>query len=235
MSRTSLDCRSFEERLVERDDLRIPFDDPHPAVCPACARLAEDVRGNLELFARLARPELSPDLSFRLLALPADLAARAEAESILQLLQTGLATPEPSSELLGRLAFLPTRERALSDEKARGKRAGSLFLRILGDWRFIVTAAYAFSVVFVLARGIDPMSVARGAASNVTSMGGRAIAGAQETLQKSKVAAVVKPMRERLDYKVYRSLAAGKARAVAYSQLLFETVFGSSTESARRT
>ena len=37
-------------------------------------------------------------------------------------------------------------------------------------------------------------------------------------------------MKHRLDYKVYRAVVAGKARAIAYAQLVFEKVVGGGDE-----
>ena len=47
----------------------------------------------------------------------------------------------------------------------------------------------------------------------------------------SAIGRAAAPITKRLDYRVYRAFAAGRARAVAYSQLVYERVFGGTLES----
>jgi hypothetical protein len=234
-------CRAFEERLVESLDLRLsvldgsgasPAADPHAAGCDACAALLTDVGRNHELFHGFRHPPVSSELLARLRALPTDFAVRREIESVLELLAPGaLAQPVPSPELLSRLTFLPARSRA---QAIRSEHEGRGFLtslrRLLGDWRFSVAAAYVAAILLVTILKIDPLSVARSAATDLTSVGEHAIAEARtvavDRLKDSRLAKVATPLTKRLDYRLYRTVAAGRARAMAYSQLLFEKVLG---------
>jgi hypothetical protein len=105
------------------------------------------------------------------------------------------------------------------------------------DWRFAVTAAYAASIlVFALLR-VDPMAAARGAATDLTAVGERALTDARvaavKRVEDSAIGRYAAPLTKRLDYRVYRAIVAGRARAAAYSQLVFETVFGGSVETVQ--
>ena len=67
------------------------------------------------------------------------------------------------------------------------------------------------------------MSAARGAANDLTSAGERALSEARvaavHRFDDSALGRAAAPITKRLDYRVYRAFAAGRARAVAYSQL----------------
>ena len=226
-------CRAFEEGLLRRfeevgPDAPVPSADGHPADCADCRRLVTLLNATGETLSALARPRPSVRLLRSLSASPADFAARRESAAVLDFLTPGaLAFPEPSPELMGRLRFLPTRA-----EAATGTRAGTrpLWRRLLSDWRFTVVAAYAVTLVIVALLGVDPMSAARGAASSLTSAGERAVEEARQTalarLDAAARAEAEKPLTERLDYRIYRTLAQGKARATAMAQIAFEKVFG---------
>lgn len=224
----SAGCRGFEERLAAELDalLSAPLAElGHGAGCASCGALLERLRENQLLFGRLVRP--APDEGFvaRLSTPPPDFAARREAEAVLALLAPGtLASPEPSTELLSRLAFLPTRARAARSTPSapRGRLA-----RLFADWRVTVAVVYAVLFLVIGALRVDPLSVARGAASDLTSTGER-------VLGEARVAAVRRlegnPLTRRFDYRVYRAVAASRARASAYAQLLFEKVTGTRTD-----
>ena len=233
-------CRTFEERLAESLDLQLaslegsgatPASDPHASGCPACASLLADLGQNHQTFRSLKPPPLSPDFTLRLRHLPTDFTLRRETESVLALLVPGaLAHPEPSAELMSRLAFLPARSRARAAEPARGRGVLASFRGLVSDWRFTVAGAYVAAILIVMVLRIDPLSVARSAATDLTSVGEHAIAEARviavDRLKDSRIARAATPLTKRLDYKLYRTVAAGQARAKAYSQLLFEKVLG---------
>ena len=105
---------------------------------------------------------------------------------------------------------------------------------ILTDWRFAVASAYAATFLLVAILRIDPMTAARDAANDLTSAGERALTEARvvavQRFDDSAVGRATAPIAKRLDYRVYRAFAAGRARAVAYSQLVFERIFGGTVE-----
>jgi len=233
-------CRAFEERLMARLDLDSgPFPvDAHAAECPSCAALVEEVLSHSALFARIRRPE-SPDLMARLAKEPPDFAARRSAAPVLDLLAHGaLRAPEPSQGLMGRLLFLPTRAKRTAAAPAELAPKGFVarLKWALSDWRITVAAAYAVTLLIVTLLKVDPMSVARSAASNIGSAGERAIAEARETaaekIASSSVAKAAAPLTSRIEYRLYRTVTAAKARASAYSQLVFEKVFGGTLEAS---
>jgi hypothetical protein len=105
---------------------------------------------------------------------------------------------------------------------------------VVTDWRFAVVAAYAATFLIVALLRVDPMSVARGAANDLTSAGERALSEARvaavHRFDESALGRATAPITKRLDYRVYRAFAAGRARAVAYSQLVFEKIFGGAVD-----
>lgn len=223
-------CRHFEEHLAaEMDALLSGSAGPgHAGECPACASLLERLRENALLLERLVRPEPVPGFLARLAAPPDDFAARREATAVLALLEPGaLAAPAPSPELLSRLAFLPTRAKAEREAVAAAPHAKGRLARLFADWR--VTVAFVYGVLFVVVAvlRVDPMSVARGAASDLTATGERVLGDA-------RTAAVARLERthltKRLDYRVYKAVTATRARASAYAQLIFEKVTGSGSQ-----
>jgi hypothetical protein len=242
-SRSPHACRAFEERLMARLDLDSgPFPvDPHAAECPSCAALVEEVLAESALLARMKRPE-APELLARLAEPPSDFAARRAAAPVLELLEPGrLKPPEPSSELMGRLFFLPTRGRLKSAAPRADVVPPAGFAArmrwLFSDWRVTVATAYAVTLLFVTLLKVDPMSVARNTAQDIGSAGQRAIAEAAarrddavKRLASSSFAEAAKPLTSRLEYRLYRSVTAVKARASAYSTLVFEKVFGGTLE-----
>ena len=238
-------CRAFEQRLGEALDRTgesavaaaahaLAATDAPAAGCPACALLATLVAGHVGVFAFLARPEPSPGFLARLSETPADVRARQEASEVLSFLTPGaLARPEPSRALLKRLLAVP-------DPASSGTRS-SVSCGILGrlkpvvtDWRFAVAAAYAATFLIVALLRVDPMSAARSAANDLTVAGERALSEARvaavHRFDESALGRAAAPITKRLDYRVYRAFAAGRARAIAYSQLLFEKVFGGAVD-----
>ncbi len=105
---------------------------------------------------------------------------------------------------------------------------------LVTDWRFAVVAAYAATFLIVALLRLDPMSAARGAANDLTSAGERALSEARvaaiQRFDESALGRATAPITKRLDYRVYRAFAAGRARAIAYSQLVFEKFFGGAAD-----
>jgi hypothetical protein len=239
-------CRSFEERLPQALDAwedrsldGLPID-PHAASCASCAALIQALRAT-SILKTLRAPLPTERFAARLRALPADFAVRRAVAVSLELLESGaLARPEPSPELMGRLLFMPTRARAAAREKARAASgaagARGRWKPLLSDWRFTVAVAYAATLVLVVILQIDPLSAARGAASDLTAVGERALSDARSAavarLEDSALGRATKPFTERLDYRIYRTLTAGRARATAYSQMVVERLFGGAMETS---
>ncbi len=245
---TAAACRVFERALAAALD-REPDDaapaaraaaagDAHAADCADCAALAALVAGQAEAFAFLVRPAAPEDFLARLAEEPDDLAGRQAASAVLGFLTPGaLERPEPSPALLARLRAVPSSS-AAAPAASNVRRGAFLRVRpILTDWRFAVTAAYAASIlVFALLR-VDPMAAARGAATDLTAAGERALTDARvaavRRVEDSAIGRYAAPLTKRLDYRVYRAFAAGRARATAYSQLVFEKVFGGTVETVQ--
>jgi hypothetical protein len=244
---TAAVCRAFEQSLLAALD-REPeaaslaaracaAADAHAVSCAECAVLAALVAGQADAFGFLARPLPSEALLARLLEEPGDAEDRQTASEVLAFLTPGaLAKPEPSAALLARLNALPRASAAPSGGNVRRGVFASL-RPVLTDWRFAVTAAYAASIlVFALLR-VDPMAAARGAATDLTAVGERALTDARvaavKRVEDSAIGRYAAPLTKRLDYRVYRAIVAGRARAAAYSQLVFEKVFGSTVETTQ--
>jgi hypothetical protein len=239
-------CRAFEQRLAEALDLSaegaagraaqaLAAHDAHAAECPACALLATLVAGHAEVFAFVGRPTPAPGFLSRLSETRADVRARQEASEVLSFLTPGaLARPEPSRALLKRLLVASEPAPSVAVSNVRRGFFGQL-TPIATDWRFAVAAAYAATFVIVALLRIDPMSAARGAANDLTSAGERALSEARvaavHRFDDSAIGRAAAPITKRLDYRVYRAFAAGRARAVAYSQLVYERVFAGAVES----
>ncbi|HEX7528613.1 MAG TPA: hypothetical protein VF425_05850 [Thermoanaerobaculia bacterium] len=239
-------CRAFEQRLAEALDLSpegaagraaqaLASHDAHAAECPACALLATLVAGQAEVFAYVTRPAPAPAFLERLSGTPIGARARQRAGEVLAFLTPGaLARPEPSPALLDRLRAVPGPRAAGAASNVR-RGVFSRIKPIATDWRFAVVAAYAATFVIVALLRIDPMSAARGAANDLTSAGERALSEARvaavHRFDDSAIGRAAAPITKRLDYRVYRAFAAGRARAVAYSQLIYERVFAGAVES----
>ena len=238
-------CRAFEQRLAEALDRAaegttaaaaraLAASDPHAAECSDCTRLATLVAGHAGVFAFLSHPEPSPEFLSRLSETPADVRARQEASEVLSFLTPGaLAKPEPSRALVKRLLAVP----APAPSGALSNVSRGIFGRLkplVTDWRFAVAAAYAATFLIVALLRLDPMSAARGAAGDLTSAGERALSEARvaavQRFDESALGRAAAPITKRLDYRVYRAFAAGRARAIAYSQLVFEKIFGGTVD-----
>jgi hypothetical protein len=225
-------CRAFEEVLLHRlgergPDAPLPTAEGHAAECADCRELVALVNRAGDVLRSMTPPRAPVRLLRSLAAPPEDFAVRREASAVLDLLSPGaLALDGPSTELMARLRFLPTRAKAGAEAKAGWRR-------LLSDWRVTVVAAYVATLVIVVLLGVDPMSAARGAASSLTSAGERAVAEAKQAalaqLDAAAQAQAEKPLTERIDYRIYRTIAEGEARVVAYAQIAFEKVFGSRT------
>ncbi|MFI5181579.1 MAG: hypothetical protein ACHQPI_09330 [Thermoanaerobaculia bacterium] len=231
-------CRAFEEVLLSRMDETGP-DGPTPMTgghaddCGDCRELVGILGATSETLRALAPPRPPIRLLRALAAPPSDFALRRESAAYLDELAPGaLLLPEPSRELMGRLHYLPTRAQA---GLAGPGAPRPIWRRWLGDWRITVAAAYAAALVIVMLLGVDPMSAARGAASSLTAAGERAVEDARRTalarLDAAARAEAEKPLPERLDYRIYRAFATGKARATALAEVAFENVFGGAAES----
>ncbi len=233
----STGCRAFEEALLARMDGPGP-DGPfsgevgHPEGCGECRSLLSILDAARETLRDVTPPRAPIRLLRKLATPPDDFSARRESALYLDLLSPGaLALPEPSPELMGRLRFLPTRAGAVGEPSLSDRPP---WRRWLGDWRFTVVVAYAVTLLIVTLLGVDPMSAARDAASSLTSAGERAVEDARKTalarLDAAARAQAEKPLPERLDYRIYRAFAAGKARAEALVEVAFDNVFGGSSE-----
>jgi len=245
---TAAACRAFEHALLAALD-REPdapsaaaraaaAADAHAADCADCGALAALVAGQAEACAFLARPSASEALLARLAEEPDDAAGRQAASEILAFLTPGaLARPEPSPALVARLNAV-SRAAAAAPPASNVRRGVFGRIRpVLSDWRFAVTAAYAASILVFALLNVDPMAAARGAATDLTAAGERALTDARvaavRRVEDSAIGRYAAPLTKRLDYRVYRAFAAGRARAAAYSQLVFERVFGGSVETVQ--
>ena len=54
-----------------------------------------------------------------------------------------------------------------------------------------------------------------------------------KSVEEGPIGRFAAPLTKRLDYRVYRAFASVQARATAYSQLLFERVFGGTVETVQ--
>ena len=77
--------------------------------------------------------------------------------------------------------------------------------------------------------GLDPLSVARRSATGLTESGERAIVEARgiasERLDRIVTSERRKPLQDQLAFRLYRSVAVGKAKAAAYVELAYERFF----------
>lgn len=224
-------CRRAEAELLSSGLPVPPAVASHASFCDVCGPLLLDCEENDRLLASLSVPEPPPSLADAIGRIAATSPARVEARATMALLAPGaLSAPEPSPALLRRLLALPAgRPRPASNVVEMSR-----FRRLRGDWRVLVAAAYAACFLLVALLGIDPLSAARSGASGMTAAGERALAEAR-TVAEEKLATVLashrkRPLSEQLDYRLYRTLAVGRAKTTAWAEILLGRLFGSRVE-----
>lgn len=237
-------CRVFEDRLLaalvaERPAASLLLD-PHAggvSGCAECVALVTSLIANEQVLGQLETPCPSPEFLELLRKPPHEESLTNETRAILALLTPGaLATPEPGADFLARLTRIP--DGAVPAAQPELPAASSEGLakvlpmrkRLFGDWRVTVALTYAAALLIAVVLGVDPLRAARGTAESLTSAGENAVETAR-SVASSRIAAATAatskgPLTQRLDYRVYRAFAAGRARASAYSQVVFERVLG---------
>lgn len=231
MSTPATPCRRVEAALLAGGVPVPPEVASHASFCEECGPLLTDFEENDRLLAALAVPEPPPGLAPSLAALSKSEPPRIAARETLALLAPGaLAAPEPSPALLRRLLSLP----AGHPRRASNVVETSRFRRLRSDWRVMVALAYAACLVLVAVLGVDPLSAARSGASGMTAAGERALAEAKavagEKLDTVLASQRKKPLTQQLDYRVYRTLAVGRAKTAAWAEILLGRLFGSRQE-----
>jgi hypothetical protein len=224
-------CRKAEAALLSEGLPAAPEVASHASFCETCGPLLADCEENGRLLAALAVPVPSAGLGASLAALAARPAARVVARETLAFLGPGaLAAPEPSPALLRRLLALPSghpRRPANVVEISR-------FRRLRTDWRVLVALAYAACLALVAVLGVDPLSAARSGASGMGAAGERALAEAREVAAQKLDTVLAsqrkKPLTQQLDYRVYRTLAVGRAKTAAWAEILLGRLFGAREE-----
>jgi hypothetical protein len=224
-------CRRAETALLAGGIPVPPEVASHASFCEICGPLLADCEENDRLLGGLAVPQPSVTLAASLAGLSESEPPRVAAREVLALLSPGvLAAPEPSPALLRRLLALPAghpRHDALPAEASR-------FRRWRSDWRVVVALAYAACLALVAVLGVDPLSAARSGASGLTAAGERAIAEARDVAG-NKLDTVLashrkRPLTEQLDYRLYRTLAVGRAKTTAWAEILLGRIFGTQVE-----
>lgn len=231
MTAPAAPCRRVETALLAAGLPVSPEVASHAAFCESCGPLLLDCEENERLLSALALPAAPASLSRSLASLSETEPPRVAARGVLALLAPGaLAAPEPSPALLRRLLALP----AGHPRKAVRAVEASRFRRWRSDWRVMVAVAYAACLVLVAVLGVDPLSAARSGASGMTAAGERALAGAKvvagEKLDTVLTSHRKRPLTEQLDYRLYRTLALGKAKTTAWAEILLGRVFGRRVE-----
>lgn len=231
MSGAPAPCRRAEAALLSGGLPLAPELETHASFCESCGPLLAACQENDRLLALLAIPEAPAHLAPSLARLSETEPPRVATRAVMALLAPGaLATPEPSPALLRRLLALPAgnpRSTVPGAQASRFRRWGS-------DWRVMVALAYAACLALVAILGVDPLSAARSGASGMTAAGERAIAEARavagEKLDTVLASHRRRPLTEQLDYRVYRTLALGRAKTTAWAEILLGRVFGSRVE-----
>ena len=232
MSGPGVPCRRVEAALL-KDGLPVPPEvESHASFCENCGELLADCAEHESLLAALAVPRPATGLQAGLEALSRSEAPRVAAREALSFLVPGaLAAPEPSPALLRRLLALPAGHprRSAANVVEIGR-----FRRWRSDWRVMVALAYAACLTIVAVLGVDPLSAARSGATGVAAAGERAVSEARQAAAE-KLGTVLasqrkKPLTQQLDYKLYRTLAVGKAKTSAWAGILLGRVFGSRAE-----
>ncbi|MHB8799885.1 MAG: hypothetical protein ACYDBY_15610 [Thermoanaerobaculia bacterium] len=228
---TAPPCRRAEAALLSGGVPVLPEVASHASSCETCGPLLSGCEEIDALFASLVVPEPPPALSDSLEAIGSTVPARVAVRDTLALLAPdALAVPEPSPALLRRLLAVP----AAGPRREANVVEMSRFRRLRSDWRVLVAVAYAACLALVAILGVDPLSAARSGASGMAAAGERAIADAREAaadrLDTVLAAQRKKPLTEQINYKVYRTLAVGKAKTSAWAGILLGRVFGSRVE-----
>ncbi len=231
MTTPSAPCRRVEAALLSAGLPVPPEVASHASFCESCGPLLADCEENGKLLAALAIPEPEDGLTTSLAALSEREPPRVQARETLAFLAPGaLAVPEPSPALLRRLLAVPAGQPRRPSNVVEMSR----FRRLRGDWRVLVAVAYAACLVLVAVLGVDPLSAARSGASGMTAAGERALAEAKavagDKLDTVLASQRKKPLTEQLDYRVYRTLAVGKAKTTAWAEILLGRLFGSRVE-----
>ncbi|MFN7987736.1 MAG: hypothetical protein U0529_09705 [Thermoanaerobaculia bacterium] len=231
MSTPATPCRRVEAALLAGGVPVPPEVASHASFCEECGPLLTDFEENDRLLAALAVPDPPAGLATSLAALAASEPPRVAARETLALLAPGaLAAPEPSPALLRRLLAVP----AGHPRRTTNVVETSRFRRLRSDWRVVVALAYAACLVLVAVLGVDPLSAARSGASGMTAAGERALAEAKavagEKLDTVLASQRKKPLTQQLDYRVYRTLAVGRAKTAAWAEILLGRLFGSRQE-----
>lgn len=224
-------CRRAETALLAGGVPVPPEIGSHAASCDTCGPLLSGCEEIDALLASLVVPEPPPTLSGALETIGSTEPPRVAVRETLALLAPdALAAPEPSPALLRRLLVVP----ATGPRRAANVVEMSRFRRLRSDWRVLVAVAYAACLALVAILGVDPLSAARSGASGMAAAGERAIAEAREAaagkLDTVLAAQRQKPLTEQIDYKVYRTLAVGKAKTTAWAGILLGRIFGSRVE-----
>ncbi|MBK8596654.1 MAG: hypothetical protein IPN83_13930 [Holophagales bacterium] len=224
-------CRRAESALLA-GGVPVPADvSSHASFCEVCGPLLIDCEENDRVLGMLAVPRPPDALCDSLASLSESEPPRISTREVLALLVPGaIAAPEPSPALLRRLLALPAGQPRRAPVPAEASR----FRRWRSDWRVVVALAYAACLALVAILGVDPLSAARSGASGMTAAGERALAEAK-VVAEEKLGTVLashrkRPLTEQLDYRLYRTLAVGKAKTTAWAEILLGRVFGSRTE-----
>ncbi len=242
-------CRAFEEALERAlegcEPREAPFrlpDETHAADCVSCASLAASLEATMATLGSLVPPSPGADLVGRLVRLGTAPSPRSSARETLALLAPGaLARPEMGPELTGRLVAIralrprsaPHAQASVPVASARPETSGkpgsapAARARRGFDWRIGVALAYAATLVIVTVYGLDPASLARRTAAEVTSAGEKALAEAKVAAERRLAGTA--PMRQKLDYRIYRTVAVSKAKVSAYASLLLERIVSPAT------
>ncbi len=231
MSASAGPCHRAETALLSGGVPVPPEVASHASFCEVCGRLLADCEENDRLLGALAVPRPPDALKVSLAGLTRSEPPRVAAREVMALLSPGaIAPPDPSPALLRRLLTLPAghpRHDAAPGEASR-------FRRWRSDWRVVVALAYAACLALVTILGVDPLSAARSGASGMTAAGERALAEARDVAG-AKLDTVLashrkRPLAEQLNYRLYRTLAVGKAKTTAWAEILLGRVFGSRVE-----
>lgn len=224
-------CRRAETALLAGGVPVPPEVASHASFCEECGPLLLDCEENDRLLGLVAVPRPAAALADSLAALSQSEPPRIAARQVMALLSPGaISPPEPSPALLRRLLALPAGHPRNEEPPAEASR----FRRWRSDWRVVVALAYAACLALVAVLGVDPLSAARSGASGMTAAGERALAEAK-VVAEEKLGTVLashrkRPLTEQLDYRIYRTLALGKAKTTAWAEILLGRVFGSRVE-----